>query len=431
MQRDVATSVHTLVFCANNEDDENDASRLDVDISLCTGDKKLTLPFNIRNAKIDVFNRYLYPIIFNSLMVGYHPPAGKKVILCGFPGQLDEQVCSDDNMWYLCNAFQMAGETEKGIRVINTVKIWPYVPISEFEITKDPLLYRRVFMIEQVVKSPDYCLGGELRICKELKELQLTPHVNSLPLASMLYVSSLFIDEHIIYMVRNEMFLAMCLLHTYERISKICMDGKTLLFRGFATVTLPGNMTIDVDMLYRSLHTYDRFANAKVKVMNEELAACFLYLLSRQKDALPFPKLFELLYSEVNMPRFRNLVMLSKSTIPDLRAGDAHDVYTDETLIASYLLPLCHLEGNFLCMARRIEWTLRRWKTIPLGGGEAVMVKDADYYPYAKTDTGKRIEIDHVVQQTPRPIDDTYYYRLLFTTFQKIRDKKRKVEVNL
>lgn len=173
----------------------------------------------------ELLRRELYPILFNAFMFGIEPKEGQSLILSGFPGRSGYEQAHTERPWE-CNV-------NDGGRVWQ-VKKWdkselPITPAMEAE---DCDLYHRVYIVENVPKSPQFPDGALVR--REWEEAKTDISEGDL---RILWFEHWFQMENIVFCINDGDIFSLGLLYGQERLLNKAPTGE-YQFRNKHTVML-------------------------------------------------------------------------------------------------------------------------------------------------------------------------------------------------
>lgn len=418
-----------------------------------------------------LMQRELYPRLFNAFMDGQHvvPNPGQTIILHGFPG-MEEWVPIHNP-----RAYQGVPEDgENNMR--KQIHFWresSELPLTEERELKDPHLYNRVYVIENVPPSPQWPNG----LMRQEEWLEARNDISESD-AAMFFYDHWFQNQDILVVCNDGDVFLYEIMYSYERIKA----GENVM-RNNHILALPFKKKRDEfgvleamrerdpsalryeywdsNILYGLIQEDEAFMEAGVQ--NHELTLAFMLLLPGSdffpKSAFKGMSCTKILWPVFLscLPMFSHLVQLSKALRPHTRTArtpvldeDAFREFTHMCYIerhgkgarktakrkkgdtglrkrelkrhcaeskSAQKDPLYQLpDRNTIRMwSRMLEWNILYYKRAPLGNARVHLPNpfekwhDLPYYPYIIDPDTQEYEVTNVVSAIQKPVDEVYW----------------------
>lgn len=414
-----------------------------------------------------LLQRELYPLLFNAFMFECTLGEGQRLILSGFPGRsrFEDASAEEGRPWEVRTLSSRTGQVWQ-------VQQWSRaeLPISPEMEAKDPNLYHRVYVVENVPPCPLFPDGA-------LKRFEWEEAKNDVSEADLriVYFEHWFQNQHIIFCINDGDIFSIGLLYAQERHVATQNDGK-YVFRNQHTVMIPYKETdrkkkrreergifilpepyhyVDLNVLYQQVKQYRMLSEVRFPVAS----FVFLIIMSRTdffKDFLKGMTAQTIIWKVFfeNAPVFKHLIQYADSGVAR-STRDRRFVVIDEDAFRKFII-YCYLQQHEPGMiarserrdvtfdelrarsqrkedtsyhmpsknmtrtwCRQVEWNFNYWTEGVRGRlpDPYQLWNGMPYYPYYKI-KGKPTFIN-MVSPRPRPVDRVYEQHF-------VRNRKRR-----
>lgn len=420
-----------------------------------------------------LLQRELYPRLFNAFMDGTHivPGPGQCIILHGFPGYSEWVTV------YKQRSYTLHTNDRNEILQVHTWNEATELPITKEQERRDPDLYNRIYVVENVPPSPQWPQGW-------LRKEEWVEAKNDISEAdgAMFFYDHWFQNERILIVCNDGDVFAYGLLYSYERVNTanngfrnnhiVCLPYKQEKGNEFfAADKIPSNEYVDMNRLY-VLVKEDATMKA-AGVQDHVLTFVFLMIMAGSdffkghlKGIGAEKGIWEPFFSCID--QYTHLVQSSKGVAPSTRTP--RTIVLDEDLFR-FFVHFCYLEKNGEPLRKRLKrksvddisyeelrahvsggaraqkdpdyqlpsrnqirlwgrqvlWNLMYYRNTPFGNQHSPspfeMWNDLPYFPYIRNpDTGKP-EMTEVVSARGKPVDEVFQQHML-----RGKRKRRPVE---
>ncbi len=402
-----------------------------------------------------LLQRELYPRLFNAFIDGQHivPRVGQSIILHGFPG-VSEWVTVYKQQPHMINTNRHGQELH-----LHKWNVATELPLNKERELKDPDLYNRIFIIENVAPSQQYPNGY-------MRQEEWVDAKNDISEAdgAMFYYDHWFQNDEILFMCNDGDVFAYGLAYSYERVTMnnsfrnnhyVRIPNKTK-DDYFAKDDRPKYEYVDFNALYCLVKEDAEMKAAGVQ--NHVMTLIFGMIMAGSdffkdhmkgvgKDTIVWKTFLSCLSV------FHHMVMSSKGYIPHTRTP--RQVFLDEDFFRMFV-HYCYLNkygksarksakltdeddltydqladqcakgkkaendpdyqlpsrNKIRLWARQVLWNLLYYRNTPFGNKYSPnpfeMLDDMPYYPYVMNPETGKYEMSNVVAARQKPVDEVF-----------------------